>query len=265
MDSGSSGVSTESEVVHGLRAAARFTGWSPSGVQKLVDGGRLVAQKDDRGYVFSVADLSAIRRDPAASTPPIATSVPASPAMGEDREVAPESSDPSCDAVTSTAGADDGAVAAIVFSDLRAGKSLVDIVAERRIAPDVVRKFHAQWLALSDTDALRRPTAEARLVEAEADIQTLDSRLSAAEAAIEEVNAEHGRAREVERRVRSLETRGRATSVPAAVLQRLDTLEQQIRSLPTAPMPIGRCCPSCGAAVIVATACSGCGAGRAVG
>lgn len=263
-------MSTDGEVVHGLRAAAKLTGWSPSGIQRLVDRGRLHAEKNGHNFVFSAADLEAIRRDAA---PPEALAI-AMPIGRADTPAAalppslqspglPEAP-PKAQLEPSTKGtADDGgAVASQVFADLSAGHSLTQIVIDRRLPPDVVRRVHAEWLLLGDVDVLKKPTAEARLAGAESDVATLDERLSAAEAAIEEMSAERGRAHEVERRVRSLEGREKAAGVPTTVLRRLETLEQQVRSMPATPMPIGRCCPGCGAAVIVATACGGCGLGR---
>jgi hypothetical protein len=253
------------QVVRGLRAAARATGRSASGVQKLVDAGRLPARRDGAAFEFSVADLEAVRRveppgliaatvvnaAPPSDVPALAVPTPAVDHVGQSEHLA-----------STVHPSDDGAVASQVFADLAAGKPLTQIVIDRHLAPDVVRRVHAEWLALSDVDGLKKPTAEARLVEAEADIRALDGRLSAAEAAIEETSVEHGRTHELERRVRSLETRGRATGVPAAVLQRLDALEQQVRSLPAAPLLLHDWRCGCGGSLLVAASCSVCGSGR---
>ncbi len=272
-------MSAEGHFVHGLRAAAKLTGWSPSGIQKLVDVGKVAAEKVGRSYTFRAADLEAIRRAPdllqASGLPPVPTGSAATPrpevsVPGEGR---PETPEHAHSHMTAPATGDDGAVAAVVFADLRAGKSLVDIVAERRVAPDVVQRYHQQWRELKAIDDVQTPTSLERLGHVEAElalrasqlaVQALAEKLDAIESSLDEASAAatSGR-REVEARLRAIVARSNGVSVPGAVYQRLEALEARLGSLPVAPLllPERRC--GCGAPLAVLACCPGCGAGRA--
>ena len=73
----------------------------------------------------------------------------------------------------------DGNIAAQVFADLAAGHPLTQIVIDRKLSPDTVRRLHGEWVALSDVDALRKPRAEARLTAVEAAVGELSTKLEA--------------------------------------------------------------------------------------
>ena len=248
-------------VVRGLRAAARATGRSASGVQRLVDTGRLAARKDGAVFEFSLTDLAAVRR-----AEPGVPSTAADVSSETRTDVSGAPTPPPVDHLGQSSGrplstersVDEGAVAAMAFADFQGGKSIVDVVIDRRLPPDVVRRFHGEWIALSDVDTLKKPEAEARLAQIEADIRTLDGQVGGVEGAFAQVA--RGR-QDIENRLLGLERRGSMAGVPSTVFQRLDTLERQIRTLPAAPLLLGRRC-TCGHPLAVAACCPGCGAGR---
>jgi excisionase family DNA binding protein len=265
-------VSTEGDAVHGLRAAAKLTGWSASGIQKMIDAGRVRAEKVGRAYSFRAADLEAIRRGhtrskaltatSASPDTPVTVSAPgtAAPPPG-DQEIG---SGPHADSMD--AGTHDGDVAAIVFGDLAAGHSLTRIVVDRRLLPDLVRRFFGEWRALSDVDALLKPEAEVRLAEVEARVEALADKLAVVEATIRATSAQCAHAwQRAERRLRGLDLRVNAASGGSAVAEmreRLTALEGVVRGLPAVPIPTGHRCPRCGQGQLVTlAACGGCGLG----
>lgn len=255
-------------IVRGLRAAARATRRSASGVQKLIDAGRLPARRDGNVFAFALADLEAVRRaEPSApiAAAGVSEAIPEITVPGPIPAV--DRSDAGVQQASTPRQVDtDGVVAAQVFRDLQGGRTLVQIVAERQLAPDVVHRAYDQWLALSDVDTLRKPEAEARLAHVEADIQALDERLADIEGTVHEVSSAATRGRqEVDARLLTLSARSNGVSVPAAIYERLNVLEAQLRSMPAALLllPERRC--GCGAPLVVAASCSGCGAGRLAG
>jgi hypothetical protein len=163
--------------IRGLRAAAKLTERSPSGLQKLVDSGDLPATKVDGVYVFAAADLEALR---AGSRPAAANETATEPSPEVDVAVAepaaPPAAAPAQPAETQPTPRSDptsqGEIASMVFADLNAGKTLCAIVVERKLPPDVVRHWHDQWVELAHIDTLRTPAGERRLfgVERELDI-----------------------------------------------------------------------------------------------
>jgi hypothetical protein len=275
-------VSTEGDVVHGLRAAAKLTGWSPSGLQKMVDVGRVRAERVGRSYTFRAVDLQAIQRAPGLRQPDVLA--PASPAIvpsSTPRADVPEPAAGHRETVAIThSGAvdntqDNGAVAALAFSDFRAGRSIIDVVIDRRLPPEVVRRFHGEWLGLSNVDDTETPTALERLIRVEEelalrasqlDVQVLAERLAAIESAIHDASAEVERGRRhFETRLGGLEARGRAAgggSVISDVHQRLTVLEALVRTLPMALVPAPHRCPRCGIGQLATpAACGECGFG----
>jgi hypothetical protein len=287
-------VSTEGDVVHGLRAAARLTGWSPSGLQKMIDGGRVKAERDGRTYTFRVVDLEAIRRAPGqpqasgfpttAAPASVAGPSAATPADATTLVVGrPEIAAPANAGAEASDMRDAGAIASIIFGDLAAGRTLVQIVAERKVAPDVVRHHHDRWRELQAIDEASTPSALERLARVEAtvgqnvnqfetgaaDVQALSEQLATAQAGLDALADQFaGTWRHFDGRLRGLDTRVNIASrsgMGASISQRLGVLEQQMRNLPGALVPIGHRCPGCGSALIVAASCSGCGAGRMAG
>jgi hypothetical protein len=188
------------QIVRRLRAAARATGRSASGIQKLVDTGRLPARRDGNVFQFELTDLESLRRGPApvpvgadvndeARTDVLGLAV-STPVVDHPRQSGQAVS-------TGHVGYDDGAVAAIIFGDITAGRTLVQIVAERGIAPDVVQRHHQQWRELKAFDDAQTPTALERLgrVETElalrarqVDLQALDERVAAIENTVHEMS-----------------------------------------------------------------------------
>jgi hypothetical protein len=154
--------------IRGLRAAAKLTERSPSGLQKLVDSGDLPATKVDGVYVFAAADLEALR---AGSRPAAANETATEPSPEVDVAVAepaaPPAAAPAQPAETQptprSGSTSQGEIASMVFADLNAGKTLCAIVVERKLPPDVVRHWHDQWVELAHIDTLRTPAGERRL------------------------------------------------------------------------------------------------------
>jgi hypothetical protein len=279
-------VTTGGDVVYGLRAAAKLTGWSASGIQKLVDAGKVPAERDGRTYMFRVVDLEAIRRSPGQPQPSgfPTTAAPASFA-GPSAETPADATTPvggrpeiaaPANAVQSSASAnDDGIVASVIFTDLAAGRTLVQIVAERKIAPDVVQQHHQQWRELKAFDDAQTPTALDRLGQVEAELalrarqvelQALDERVAGIESAVHEVSTAATRDRQnLETHLAGLERKVRTASGGSATtdaLQRLAALEALVRSLPMALVPAAHRCPRCGNGQLATpAACAGCGFG----
>lgn len=258
------------DVVHGLRAAARVTGRSPSGIEKLVDTGRLSATKVDGAFVFARAALDAL---------PPPHRIPASDAVTTGPGAAVSSADTTTGVHTSgtplstgepapppTASADGGTVASQVFADLADGHTLVQIVVDRKLSPDVVQAVYTQWRELSDVDGLAKPTSLDRLAAVERLAEAAAAEVGAI-AALENL-AEQVAAltRGVSTRLTGVERRNVGDDVRrelAGIRQRLSALEQTVRALPATPLAIGVPCSICGHQLAVAASCSGCGAGRA--
>jgi hypothetical protein len=265
-----------SDLVHGLRAAAKLAGRSPSGIQKLVDAGRVPAERNGRTYIFRASDLESIGRSrtpseapgfPASGasrgTPPAALSMDAPVLSPGHDEVVP------MDEPTATSGGapiDEGAVASAVFADLQAGHDLRQIVVERRLRPEIVRRAYDEWVALANVDVLRAPEAAARLATAEGALALLTAQLPGIESALQAAAVDSARIRQnIEGRLRGLDQRLNAATVTAgggSLARRVETLELRVAALPAAPLPIGQQCPGCGAHLVVAASCSGCGVGR---
>jgi hypothetical protein len=185
--------------VRGLRAAAKLTGRSPSGLQKMVDNGDLPAAKVDGVYVFDLSDLQALRPAPAPepsgeAPADLSPDVPASeqamapsPAPVDPAEPRPAPEPPF---------ASDGDVASMVFADLKAGKDLRTIVVERRLPPNIVKHWHDQWRELAEIDTLKTPAGERRLFTVE---RTLEIHEQCHDDLLEEIRDVRMRVRAIER------------------------------------------------------------------
>lgn len=164
--------------IRGLRAAAKVTGRSPSGLQKMVDNGALPATKVDGKYVFQTADLQSLSpraaldvddSDITAPVPEFASAKPEPDLEPEPDEPsdAPFASSREAPPATASPPVDDGEEAAMVFADLNQGKPLCTIVVDHKLAPDVVARWYREWRKLSEIDALRTSEGEKRLFEVE--------------------------------------------------------------------------------------------------
>lgn len=270
---------TASDLVHGLRAAAKLTGRSPSGVQKLIDVGKVAAERTGRSYSFHLTDLQAISR--IGPQDAIIGEVETAPDRARAADESATVSDPPGSPVVRAPVVDqrdEGAIASTVFSDLASGKTLVEVVAQRKITPDVVRHHYDRWRELQAIDDAQAPSALDRLAQVEAtvgehavsveqsraDAQNLAARLDAAQASLEALADQLARTwRHVEGRLRGLDGRVNAAA-GGALSRRLDAVEGQVRNLPAAPLLLDRRC-GCGGPILVAAACSACGMGRGAG
>jgi hypothetical protein len=267
------------DTIRGLRAAARLTGRSVSGLQKMVEQGRLRADKDDLGYAFERADLDKLRR-PARQAPRVtgsrSTSAEAATAEGraprtglvlgtlaplEDSSVNRDAAEPPTS----------GKLAAEVFALFAADRAPVDVVVERGLPPAEVEQLYHAWLrmqALDSTSAAARSRIGI-LEDAVADLRrelaavatTLDevsTRAEGATSAILRLNGPAATAARVVPRLAALERRlaGDGTAVALGEMgQRLALLEGQLRAMPMAHAPFDRRCARCHRGTLVVPAC----------
>jgi hypothetical protein len=163
---------SEPDIIFGWRPAAQVAGLSERYMRQLARERELVVTRRADGAVgLRRADLLALgaepRRnggrlaaepreggataEPAAEPPTPAMAQPA-PAPADDRVVATRAAENGVGESRAEGLPADGEVTAVVFGDLRAGKSLIDIVAERKLAPAFVRGCHDQWRELRVLD-----------------------------------------------------------------------------------------------------------------
>ena len=221
------------DVVRGWESAAEVAGRSATSLRKLVEAKKLAAQKDEDGvYVFERASLEAL--------PP--AKVLATGQLGEDeaadrREPAPSTAGDKPEPLDGT-----GELAALVFGDLQNGRELRQIVVERRLAPETVRRAYDQWLSLGEVDAPRKPEAEARLAAAEMSIAELATQLAAIETrvregagrAVQHRQALDGRLHALASQPRIHERAGEPAPTPRRASKR------SCRNLPAGPFLFGR-------------------------
>ncbi|HVV53260.1 MAG TPA: hypothetical protein VHO06_26615 [Polyangia bacterium] len=173
------------ELVFGWRLIAEAVGCSERYIRDLVTGRQLVATRRTDGAVgVRRTDLVAIaeelRKGRGDQRPDdlgeridekAHGAGPALRLVGAEPTPSPGESAPAQQATAY------GDVAAFVFADLAAGRSLTQIVVDRKLSPDIVRRLHAEWLALSDADALGKAAAEKRLGDLEAAVAGMRTRL----------------------------------------------------------------------------------------
>jgi hypothetical protein len=162
--------------------------------------------------------------------------------------------------------AGDGQLAASVFQELAAGKTLGEIVVSLRIAPEIARDLHLRWKALELVDGLTTESAEDRLtrldqlvdgVGARLDRRAeLDNRLFAD--LLRRLDGLHGRLGALEQRLAGDGTRQLARNLE----QRLLHLEGRLKGMPTDLIAINHRCDWCGLGpMVIPAACARCGRG----
>jgi hypothetical protein len=266
------------DVVRGWEAAAEVAGRSVAGLRKLVDGGRLQAEKaPDGAYAFRRADLLAVPRvfRVAEAEPPSRSG------DGPDDAAATAPSQAETSAPTATPAVEpdvvlDGAMAARLFGQFEAGDSLVAVVIGTQVAPGIVEAAYTTWLRLKSTDLTSRNALsrmdglDATLKQVRDVVQQLTAVVDAHDAVIAETSPEVWRQRQsvdgLTLRTSALERRGRPDPSQGelrGLRQRLGAVERALRALPASPFAIGVPCSACGHPLAVAACCTGCGAGRA--
>jgi hypothetical protein len=242
--------------------------------------GLVVSRRGDGAVALRRADLEALAEklrhgDRNGSTTsdhrivPSALAVPPLPAPLGDAPLleGATGSTPAAGRPEGAADNDAGAIAAQVFADLQAGHELRQIVVDRRLSPEVVRRVFDEWTALENLDGSRTPQALAKIAQLEHDLAAINVFLAGITVDAQGLHAQVDEvARATNQRLCSLERRPIAPTLAspgADILRRLEALERQIKALPAAPLAIDRRCPGCGHALYSVAACSGCGAGRA--
>lgn len=267
------------DVVRGWESAAELAGRSVASVRKLVDGGRLRAEKAPDGvHVFERSDLLAL--------PPVVrgaeTETSADTRLGARADAAseppspPQLAPPVTRAETTRSDSLDGSIAAEMFGFFEAGRAPVEVVIAMKQSPSVVESAYAAWQRMKALDTTSTE-AQSRIATLERTAQELRDALEQAIATIDAHDplvAQFSTAAWRQRqsidslltRMLALERRrppGDELSELPRLRQRLAAVEQLVRALPAAPLAIGVPCSACGHQLVVAASCTGCGAGRA--
>ncbi len=134
------------DIVRGWREAAQVSGISVAHLRRYADRGELTVTKDAEGVcVFQKAELEHLASAP---PPPVAA-----PVLAPSPTLAPApASARSLPTLNADASATDGRLAARVFADLDAGRSLTSIATERELTAPVLQRLYADWLALKEID-----------------------------------------------------------------------------------------------------------------
>jgi hypothetical protein len=271
------GLGETADIIRGWEAASEIAGRSVASVRKLVDGGRLRAEKSADGvYVFERADLLALPRVVRAPEP---EAVPYAPPSGTPVEsTAPPL--PTALALTHVAAnaprpsSLDGELAAAMFGEFAAGRAAVEVVVSLKQPPEVVESAYEAWRRMKAMDTTSSE-ARGRIDQFEEALQGFRRALDALTAVVDAqaptiteastgVWAQRQDIDGLLRRTAGLERHARFDGHAdlRGLRQRLGAVEQALRALPATPLAIGVPCSACGHQLAVAASCTGCGAGR---
>lgn len=151
--------------------AADVIGGHVSTVRRLEKRGELPFTIDEKGHHrFKMSDLEAIR-DSRSTAPDEETSD--NLVSGEDVDA----ENPS------------GALYAALFSDLEAGKSLVEMVCRNKVPPELVRAVVSEWRELKELD-INAPSVAREIAVMDRHLSKLDDRISLVESELEDLTDE---------------------------------------------------------------------------
>ena len=157
---------TNNNVIVGWANAARVLGCSRTQVRRLADRGDLQPEKDAKGrYIFMLNEIEGLKEAMPSKAVAEGPGDPAKAETAREPDVSP------CL----------GETTALIFSDLEAGKSLVEIVIARELAPALVEKGREAWTRLKQAD-LNAPSVPRVLEQIIGALHTLQKRISEFEA-----------------------------------------------------------------------------------
>lgn len=150
-----------SEAVKGWRAAAEAAGVSTTHLRRLADQGLIAVETINNESMFKTSDLARVKAGE--------LRVPTEPLPGAEDGPSP--------------ALPDGKLISEVFTDLNEGASVIDIVIEYTVMPEVARRLVAEWRALKEID-VTAPSVPREIAEMKAQIADLSQQVQEANNAL---------------------------------------------------------------------------------